>query len=50
MQFPWRTYISFNAVKPIRSSARERVKLEKNDFPSISEELLEQMNEIGEKS
>ncbi|WP_036860785.1 hypothetical protein [Prevotella intermedia] len=27
---------------------RERVKLEKKDFPSISEELLDQMNEMDE--
>ena len=39
-------------MQPLRNvppaPPRERVKLEKKDFPSISEELLDQMNEMDE--
>ena len=48
----YRTGEEIDEMQPLRNeppaSPRERVKLEKKEFPSISEELLNQMNEMDE--
>lgn len=49
----YRTGEEIDEMQPLRNEPpappRERVKLEKKEFPSISEELVDQMNEIDEK-
>ena len=48
----YKTYEGIDKIQPLRKEPpappRERVKLEKKDFPSIAEELLDQMNEMDE--
>ena len=48
----YRTGEEIDEMQPLRNEPpappRERVKLEKKEFPSISEELLDQMNEMDE--
>lgn len=49
----YRTGEKIDEMQPLRNEPpappRERVKLEKKEFPSISEELVDQMNEMDEK-